>query len=55
MQDVALVDDHVSVELAPSVIDVGSKEMLTVGAAGVFTTRVAELLPVPPAPVLLNE
>ena len=55
VHDVALVDDQVSVELAPSVIDVGSKEMLTVGAAGAFTVRVAELLPVPPAPVQLNE
>jgi hypothetical protein len=51
VQDVVLVEDQVSVELAPSVIDVGLKEMLTVGAAGVFTVRLAELLPVPPAPV----
>jgi hypothetical protein len=54
VQDVALVDDHVSVELAPSVIDVGLKEMLTVGAGGVLTVRVAALLPVPPAPVQLK-
>jgi hypothetical protein len=54
VQEVALVADQVSVELEPSVIDVGSKEMLTVGAGGVFTVRVAELLPVPPAPVQLK-
>lgn len=54
VHDVAFVEDHVSVELDPSVTDVGSTEMLTVGAAGGLTVRVAEWLPEPPAPVQLR-
>lgn len=54
VHDVAFVEDHESVELAPSEMEVGSTEILTVGAGGVFTVRVAELLPVPPAPVQLK-
>ena len=54
MHEVALVEDQVSVELEPSVIDAGLKEMLTVGAGGVVTISIAELLPVPPAPVQLK-
>jgi hypothetical protein len=54
VHDVALVEDQVSVELAPSVIEVGLNEMLTVGAGAGLTVRVAELLPVPPAPVQLK-
>lgn len=34
VQDVALVEDHVSIELAPGRIDVGLAENVTVGNAG---------------------
>jgi hypothetical protein len=54
VQAVAFVDDQVSVALDPTIIGVGETEMLTVGAAGVLTARVAEALPVPPLPVQVS-
>jgi hypothetical protein len=44
---VAFVEDQVSMLLPPSVMDVGSKEMLTVGAGAGVTVRMAlpEMLP----------
>ena len=50
VQEVAFVDDHVSVALEPNVREVGLTEMLTVGA-GALTVSVADALPLPPAPV----
>jgi hypothetical protein len=54
VHDVALVDDHVSVALDPSVMLDGETEIVTVGAEGAFTVSVAEALPVPPLPVHVN-
>lgn len=49
-QEVALVDDHVSVELFPRTTEVGLTEIVTVGG-GVVTVRLADALALPPAPV----
>ena len=51
VHDVALVDDQVRVALEPSVMLDGTTEIVTVGAAGVFTVSVAEALSLPPLPV----
>ena len=49
VQDVALADDHVNVELAPGLIDVGLAESVTVGGAiETVTLLTADL---PPGPV----
>jgi hypothetical protein len=52
-QEVALVEDQVSVVLAPRATVVGEALMVTVGAAGVaaVTVTAAMPLPVPPGPV----
>jgi hypothetical protein len=49
VQEVAFVDDHVTVALEPNVREVGLTEMLTAGA-GVLTMSVADALPLPPVP-----
>jgi hypothetical protein len=50
VQEVALVTDHVSVELLPAVIDEGLALRITVGAvADVVTVTLCEALP--PGPV----
>ena len=56
VQVVALVDDQVSVELAPLVTVLGLAVNLTVGAgaAGV-TETVADWVALPPAPVQVRE
>jgi uncharacterized protein (UPF0212 family) len=54
VHDVALVDDHVSVALDPTMIGLGETEIVTVGAAGAFTVSVAEALPLPPFPVQVS-
>lgn len=51
VQAVAFVDDHVRVELPPTVIVVGATAMVTVGAAGVPTVTAAEAFPFPPLPL----
>ena len=51
VHDVALVDDQVSVEVAPAMIDVGEAAMVTVGAGAGVTDTVADEVAVPPAPV----
>lgn len=53
VQESALVDDQVSVALAPSVIVAGATEMVTVGV-GAFTVSVAVLAALPPAPVQVS-
>jgi hypothetical protein len=54
VQDVALVELHVSVDVPPLAIDVGFAVSVTVGAGTTVTVAVATLL-VPPAPLQLNE
>ena len=58
-QDVASVDDQVSVEDAPLVIEVGFAVSDTVGSGGgggvPATVTVAELLALPPEPVQVRE
>jgi hypothetical protein len=58
VQDVALVEDHVSVVEAPEAIEVLAALMVTVGAAGggvlVPTFTVTERCVVPPLPVQLS-
>ncbi len=49
-QEVALVDDHVKVEVAPLATVVGLALSVTVGA-GVVTVTVANCAALPPAPV----
>ena len=49
-QEVALVDDHVSVELLPLATELGLVLRLTVGAGGV-TETVADCDALPPDPV----
>jgi hypothetical protein len=54
-QLVALVLDHVSVELCPVVMLAGSTDRLTVGdGVGAVTVSVAAPVPVPPGPVQLK-
>jgi hypothetical protein len=48
-----LVDDQVSVELAPLLIALGPTLSVTVGAAG-FTLTVADCTALPPAPVQVS-
>lgn len=50
VQEVAFVEDHVSVDAPPLVTDAGFAEIDTVGAGGV-TVTVADALWVPPNPV----
>lgn len=52
-QDVALVDDHVSVDAAPFATVVGLADNVTVGA-GAFTVTVADWDALPPAPVQVS-
>ena len=54
VHDVALVDDHVSVEDWPAVIDAGEAEMVTVGAGAGVTDTVADWDALPPAPVQVS-
>jgi hypothetical protein len=54
VQDVALVDDQVSVEKVPLVTDDGFAEIDTVGAGGVTVTW-ADAVALPPAPVHVRE
>jgi hypothetical protein len=59
VQDVAFVDDQVSMALWPSAIEVGSTERVTVGAGGggggaVFTVSCADACALPPAPLQLR-
>jgi hypothetical protein len=52
VQEVALVDDQVRVEVPPEVMLVGEALMVAVGAAGGALTVTVVLLPAdPPAPV----
>ena len=53
VQDVAFVEDQVSVALCPSVIDVGLIERVTVGAAA-LTVNVADAVALPPAPLQVS-
>jgi hypothetical protein len=52
-QDVALVDDQVSVALCPTVIEVGVTAMVTVGT-GAVTVKVAVAFALPPAPLQVS-
>jgi hypothetical protein len=54
VQDVALVDDHVTVALCPTVIEVGATAMVTVGATGAVTVKVAVAFAIPPKPVQVS-
>jgi hypothetical protein len=54
VQDVAFVELHVSVELAPLAIAVGLAVSVVVGTGAIVTVAVAAEL-VPPAPVHVNE
>lgn len=53
VQDVALVDDQVSLALPPTSTEVGDTEIVTVGA-GLVTVNAAVPLPEPPAPVQVS-
>ena len=53
MQDVALVADHVSMELLPLGTELGAADKVTVGA-GVVTETVADWVALPPLPVQLR-
>ena len=55
VQDVAFVDDQVSVEDPPFAIDVGFAVSDTVGIGGGETMTVAEALALPPEPVQVRE
>jgi hypothetical protein len=54
VQDVALVELHVSVEAAPLATEVGFAVNVTVGAGTTVTMAVATLL-VPPVPLQVSE
>ena len=54
VQDVALVELHVSVDAAPLATEVGFAVSVTVGAGITVTVAVATLL-VPPVPLQLSE
>ena len=54
VQDVALVEVHVSVEVPPLATESGFAASVTVGVPGTVTVAVATPL-VPPAPVQVNE
>lgn len=52
VHEVAFVDDHVSVEFAPSVMVAGLAAIVTVGAGGaLLTVTVADAFALPPLPV----
>ena len=51
VQEVAFVEDQVSVEEAPFAIDVGFAVSVTVGTGGSATMTVADALALPPGPV----
>ena len=56
VQAVALVEDHVSVELLPLTMELGLAARLTVGAeAAEVTETVATWVALPPLPVQVNE
>ena len=54
VQDVALVELHVSVDAAPLATDVGLAVSVSVGAGTTVTVAVATLL-VPPVPLQVSE
>jgi hypothetical protein len=56
VQEVAFVDDQLSVALWPSAIEVGSTEKVTVGAGGgaAFTVSRADPCALPPAPLQVS-
>ena len=56
VQEVASVDDHVSMAALPLVTDVGLALIDTIGAGvgGAFTVTITDLLALPPAPVQLR-
>jgi hypothetical protein len=54
VHELALVDDHDNVEVAPLAIDAGVAVKLTVGAGGGVTVTDAEALVLPPAPVQVS-
>jgi hypothetical protein len=54
VQDVALVELHVSVEVPPLATEIGFAVSVAVGVPGTVTVAVATLL-IPPAPVQINE
>ena len=55
VQEVALVDDQVSVALWPTVIEVGDTAIVTVGTGGgAVTVKEAVAFALPPAPVQVN-
>jgi hypothetical protein len=54
VHEVALVEDHVTVTLCPTVIVVGLADSVTVAAGAVLTVTAAEACPLPPAPVQVN-
>jgi hypothetical protein len=51
VQDVALVEDQVTVALWPTVIEVGDTAIVTAGSGGAVTVKVAVAFALPPAPV----
>ena len=56
VQEVALVEDHVSVELLPLAMELGLAARLTVGAeAAEVTETVATWVALPPVPVQVSE
>ena len=55
VQEVALVDDQVSVEDAPLATEVGLAVSDTVGGGALATVTVVEALALPPEPVQLRE
>jgi hypothetical protein len=54
VQEVALVPDHVRVELPPLVTVLGLALMLTVAVGCALTVTVADWVALPPLPVQLN-
>jgi hypothetical protein len=55
VQDVASVDDQVTVALWPTVIEVGDTAIVTVGrGGGAVTVKVAVAFALPPAPVQVS-
>ena len=53
VQEVAFVEDHVSVALSPTVIEVGLIARVTVGTAA-FTVNSADACALPPAPLQVS-
>ena len=54
-QEVALVEDQVSVEELPKIMEEGEAVRLTVGAAGTVTVTVVCCVALPPGPVQVME